>query len=1279
MEQTVNTFQDGLVTDYNPLLSPDTMLTDALNATLVTMNGNERILQNDMGNARVETAFLPSGYVPVGIKEHGGIIYVASHNPLTGKSQIGSFPSPERNINQEEDTNLQDFISITDRCDSGEQLLYQKMELYGGRVFHPGDKFLIYHNSSEDDPEFNKKYITNWNNVFNENPLCPQKRRITYKVMAEDSSHNLIDITNQLKRFDENGEEIEFEDNVNTLLKFNSGYFIPNIEEKQEEASSSSESAFIGERKKFKNLNIYKNKWSGKLFLVKEYNVIDHIGLNIASNIEQNEQQEEILTISFYITYYYNCPDGFVQFIDEVIEDGNEENGQETEADEEIQEESGDSTSFTKYSDISPFITNLDNFPYYDKETNLYSYQLKFDVKIKKQNNVDSWEFLDKNNNFQTEVSIRNSSDRDFVPYKQLFPEEYDKVIKGCKYDLSISENKLNYKFIPVMEFGKDCNINLNNLSQSGTIDINKINSNTIELNTWKWLYTEGCVNLCYSFTPYPAYGSRLEYLKFVFVPITKIKEESGEYPLLSTDVGVPINNYDYNDIAASIENINNTSDKIRLQLNSENNSIYMCYIYYKFDTIEEKLYDAKWVIQTPIYNDLFDDNHSDFCSINDMDIIKTHNMLNFIPDITINYAPGQQRECTFYNYINNEWEIADNTEYVESKMAKIDLNINLNDYNNEKAILDNDSKYPKEVVNHFSEDNNKPKITINTDGESDKIYIYSKFKVEKITSDGNSLIEIKGQYKQGKTLLQSWIGKKENINYNYFTLYTDQNTGGDIHSLLQCYKNFNLNEVNNNYTSLRKVETDGHEKNKIYAVLRVSKDNNLKDWHNPTWFTYPSFLCLDAGNNDNNVLTSESYGETPCRGKVLPFIVGTGTNHSLHVANQALKLELKSYKYIEPQLFNNDVFKKLTPKNDIYFRVIGSKIGKTTNDSQMNGNIYQYGDIYTNNIKYEISSVEMTFPVYGEERSSRLTFKSNNLYSNYNIQNLIPEDIKAIVESFYDNSTIKPNISESTIKYEIFDSDDKFCGYIDDNKLNFSNNDILFDSGKYYHKYICIDNVNKYLVFDDSSNEETLDKASRLIENHILQNRNGGDGRWCMNSNLDNDNYLIPKTFDITTLYDGFKNYTTNHIYFYNLFQNGHYTPSTSGKLNELKENLEQQFEGYNLDQNDDVNGLFNFILNQYIESNLDLIQGYTKKEEIEIDIVKILEQYVNTLVEESVRENIKDNVSNILRYKYNEDKDFYTYLATSINSTDESYVIAEKTQEIGSPYLITLFKDNE
>ena len=98
-EQASNIFNRGLQLDTNPLVQSNETMSDALNATFVTMNGDEVILQNDMGNRRIEDAYLPPGYEPVGIKEHGGIIYIAAYNPITNRSQLGSFPSPERKLN----------------------------------------------------------------------------------------------------------------------------------------------------------------------------------------------------------------------------------------------------------------------------------------------------------------------------------------------------------------------------------------------------------------------------------------------------------------------------------------------------------------------------------------------------------------------------------------------------------------------------------------------------------------------------------------------------------------------------------------------------------------------------------------------------------------------------------------------------------------------------------------------------------------------------------------------------------------------------------------------------------------------------------------------------------------------------------------------------------------------------------------------------------------------------------------------------------------------------
>ena len=104
--KTTNTFSEGMIKDLNPLNTPATVLTDALNATYITYNGDEFVLQNDMGNCKVEKARLSVGFIPVGMKEYGGIIYVASYNPETKESEIGSFPSPERDFSTNDFENI---------------------------------------------------------------------------------------------------------------------------------------------------------------------------------------------------------------------------------------------------------------------------------------------------------------------------------------------------------------------------------------------------------------------------------------------------------------------------------------------------------------------------------------------------------------------------------------------------------------------------------------------------------------------------------------------------------------------------------------------------------------------------------------------------------------------------------------------------------------------------------------------------------------------------------------------------------------------------------------------------------------------------------------------------------------------------------------------------------------------------------------------------------------------------------------------------------------------
>ena len=150
IKKATNKFTKGLVMDFSPENTQNEVLTHALNATLLTFNGNELSLQNDMGNARVETAFLPEGYMPVGTCEYGGIVYIVSYNPLEDKSQIGCFPSPERNISREElgnDSNItienSDFQDLVSGSFDGNLSNTTKYVILRNDNLNPGDKFLI--------------------------------------------------------------------------------------------------------------------------------------------------------------------------------------------------------------------------------------------------------------------------------------------------------------------------------------------------------------------------------------------------------------------------------------------------------------------------------------------------------------------------------------------------------------------------------------------------------------------------------------------------------------------------------------------------------------------------------------------------------------------------------------------------------------------------------------------------------------------------------------------------------------------------------------------------------------------------------------------------------------------------------------------------------------------------------------------------------------------------------------------------------------------------------
>ena len=233
-----NTFSGGLVMDLAPDTTPNTVLTSALNATLVTFNGNEMQLQNDMGNGRVETARLPEGYIPVGTCEFGDIIYIVSYNPLTNKSQIGCFPSPERNISSEEVGSAGQTLSSADfqelkKDESGNDVPTGKLKtnsvkkiIYNNKL-NPGDKFIIYDKNAV---IYSEPHISDMGNESHVYGSFPKWLKIHVVAIEDSGKINYLDSTLRwyneyfIAQSKENNQNIPDIDSYRNLLS--SGYSV---------------------------------------------------------------------------------------------------------------------------------------------------------------------------------------------------------------------------------------------------------------------------------------------------------------------------------------------------------------------------------------------------------------------------------------------------------------------------------------------------------------------------------------------------------------------------------------------------------------------------------------------------------------------------------------------------------------------------------------------------------------------------------------------------------------------------------------------------------------------------------------------------------------------------------------------------------------------------------------------------------------------------------------------------------------------------------------------
>lgn len=606
--QAQNTFNEGMVLDNHPLMTPNTVLTDALNATLVTMNGNEMVLQNDMGNAKVENAKLPPGYIPIGMKEYGGIIYIACYNPLTNKGQIGCFPSPQRQKTATQISKVTPTFKFPDvtyiKEENGEEWykinsLLTKCEIFPkGTIIRSGDKFSVglpiaSMFGTDNIDSTGEHYISNYDNVEYGLVKTPMNRMYTFGVATLDNNGQLCDITNQLKRY-KGGQQIQFSNIDSDLYKFNCGYWQNEISTENKDGLISSE--LMDQTSVQSKLNTYNSKLFGRLFLYAKYNTVQSIEVSVIgykklddnntinnpiytgyedndySNVElpliQNQKYLQIdskILLLIYVNYKYNCPDG------------------------------------SKTLNSKNLVEPLEGYEYYfDKNDQSIIRGIQF--------------IIDKNSIYNLPFSIPNDYNKNYnLGYGYPL---YDKITNiysfSQVYALPLNTtNKISWTAYPVTYF-YDNGLKFGEIpdeSVSGELDPDNINSGKMELNAWRYYVNNDRVLLTWGFESYPRENDVISEVSFSFydVAYNTLKWKFFTKERVSYN-GEFNENFDISNFISDSSNYNTSVIP---------NKLFYVDISWKYNSQERHTY--RWMLITGLYNPSYYGN-SEYPTIKDYD-----------------------------------------------------------------------------------------------------------------------------------------------------------------------------------------------------------------------------------------------------------------------------------------------------------------------------------------------------------------------------------------------------------------------------------------------------------------------------------------------------------------------------------------------------------------------------------------------------------------------------------------------------------------------------------
>lgn len=589
-----NTFQDALVMDLTPDNTQATCLSNALNATLVTMNGNELSLQNDMGNGRVETAYLPEGYVPVGTCEFGDIIYIVSYNPLTDKSQIGCFPSPERNISSDELGDTPQTLSDSDFFNEkdGENWVKSNSakKILCSKALNPGDKFIVYTTNQE---QFDQSgsIITDYGNTAHTIYTYPKQLRISLVAIEDNGKINYLDST------------LKWYDRKSLIAPTDRDYYI------NSEQQNSTQNVDIDSYRDLLNsgYSVFQSKVSGKLAILAELERIDGFdctydvykvksedissegftfnGYKIYINCSWDTDNEDInpSTLKIHdIKWISNRKDAWAGCYQRLTTD-NPDNGPTQVVDIEFKPYNINISTPLNYHldkglDYKSFIQNY-NFSALTKDLNLQKvsqyredgipecgYYL-LDVTSYQKDSDGLYNYYDSANNIVVKKEIDDITINNFYKatfYKAVSTCEYDvkipntQTVNGIVYNVDKQDLILQFTTTPKMEYGY-----LPDLSVINQIDFSKIGTGIINLNTYKYYIGENLCTLMLGTEIYPEEGKGVEEIVLEFYDTQGIcaayhindrQSYSGimteQIPLNGTSTNYKLSNYDaYNQL----------------------------------------------------------------------------------------------------------------------------------------------------------------------------------------------------------------------------------------------------------------------------------------------------------------------------------------------------------------------------------------------------------------------------------------------------------------------------------------------------------------------------------------------------------------------------------------------------------------------------------------------------------------------------------------------------------------------------------------------------------